>query len=72
MPAKPVQFKESLMRRIVRAAHKEGMQISYVEVLPDRTIRVHTVPQPPLDLDLNREIESLIDETRAPSEEAAA
>jgi hypothetical protein len=50
MPAKPVQFKESLMRRIVHAAHHEGLQISYVEVLPDRTVRLHTVPQPPLDL----------------------
>jgi hypothetical protein len=62
MPAKPVQFKESLMRRIVRAAQKEGMRISYVEVLPDRTVRVHTVPQPPIDL--TSEIESLLDESR--------
>jgi hypothetical protein len=50
MPTNPVQFKESLMRRIVRAAHKEGMQIDYVEVLPDRTVRIHTAPRPPLDL----------------------
>jgi hypothetical protein len=63
MSAKPVQFKESLMRRIVRAAHKEGMQISYVEVLPDRTVRIHTAPRHPLDL--TNEIEGLgLDETR--------
>jgi hypothetical protein len=56
------------MRRIVRAAHKEGMQISYVEILPDRTVRVHTVPQPPLDL--TNDID--LDEICAPHGEAAA
>jgi hypothetical protein len=40
MPANPVEFKVSLIRRAVRAAHHEGLQISYVEVLPDRTVRV--------------------------------
>jgi hypothetical protein len=34
------------MRRVLRAAHKEGMPVSYVEILPDRTIRVHTAPLP--------------------------
>ena len=68
MPAKPVLFKESLMRRIVRAAHHEGLQISYVEVLPDRTVRLHTVPQPPLDLVKNIDV----DEICAPHEGAAA
>lgn len=72
MPTNPVQFKESLMRRIVRAAHKEGMQVNYVEILPDRTVRVHTASRPSLDLDLNHEIESLVDETSAHTEEAAA
>jgi hypothetical protein len=70
MPTNPVLFKESLMRRIVRAAHKEGMQISYVEVLPDRTVRIHTAPRHPLDL--TNEIESLgLDEIRAHGEAAA-
>ena len=71
MPSNPVQFKESLMRRIVRAAHKEGMQVNYVEVLPDRTVRVHTVPHPPLDL--THDIEKLVDldEICAPHGEAA-
>ena len=68
MPAKPVQFKESLMRRIVRAAHHEGLQISYVEVLPDRTVRLHTVPQPPLDH--MKDID--LDEICAPHGEVAA
>jgi hypothetical protein len=68
MPAKPVLFKESLMRRIVRAAHHEGLQISYVEVLPDRTVRLHTVPQPPLDP--IKDID--LDEICAPHEERAA
>jgi hypothetical protein len=33
------------------------MSVSYIEILPDRTIRVHTAQRPPLDL--SAEIESL-------------
>jgi hypothetical protein len=69
MPTNRVEFKESLMRRVVRAVHREGMSVSYVEILPDRTIRVHTALRPPLDL--SAEIESLgLNETLG--QEAAA
>lgn len=42
MPHNPVRFKELDVRRAVRAAAKEGLNISGFAVLPDGTIRIHT------------------------------
>ena len=44
MPAKPVDFKERNVRRGIRAASKENLIVSEVEIEPDGTIRIHTVP----------------------------
>jgi hypothetical protein len=64
MPANPVEFKVSLIRRAVRAAHREGMRVTHFDLLPDKTVRVYTEPEPPLDIDL--------DEICAPHSGAAA
>ena len=62
MPTNALEFKVSLIRRAVRAAQREGMRVTHFDLLPDRTVRVYTVPQPPIDL--TSEIESLLDESR--------
>ena len=44
MPAKPVVFKESDVRRALRAGSKEKFPIDRYEIATDGTIRVFAVP----------------------------
>jgi hypothetical protein len=44
MPYNPVAFKERDVRRAIRGALKEDLQVSGYEIMRDGTIRVLTVP----------------------------
>ena len=52
MPTNKVQAKERTMRRIIRAAQKEGLVAKSATVAPDGTITVSLSPQRELSVDL--------------------
>jgi hypothetical protein len=63
MPTNKVQFRERSVRRIIRAAQKEGLVAKSATISPDGTITV-ALAEPPrreLPLDLSRQLDESIE-----------
>jgi hypothetical protein len=64
MPAKPVEFRERSVRRILRAALKEGLVAKSATIAPDGTITV-SLAEPSdreVSLDVSRELDDATNE----------
>ena len=64
MPTNKVQFRERSMRRIIRAALKEGLVAKSATVAPDGTITV-SLAEPShreVSLDVSRDIDDIVNE----------
>jgi hypothetical protein len=62
MPANKVQFRERSVRRVIRAAQKEGLVPKSATIAPDGTITVSLAEPSPreLPLDLSRQLDESI------------
>ena len=67
MPANKVQFRERSVRRVIRAAQKEGLVAKSATVAPDGIITVLLAEpsQREVSLDLSRDIDDMIESERA-------
>jgi hypothetical protein len=63
MPTNKVQFRERSVRRIIRAAQKEGLVPKSATIAPDGTITVSLAASSPakVSLDLSREIDDIVE-----------
>ena len=64
MPTNKVQFRERSMRRVIRAARKEGLVAKSATIAPDGTITV-SLAEPShreVSLDVSRDIDDIVNE----------